>query len=183
MRSEDGFFEHQCEHCLAWYFESETVAGATGGRKVFSWCCQHGRLADVPSLPPAPQPLAELLSGRIAQSVRLNAHPFTDAGFLTRESLPPARKRNRDHFIDNIRRYNTSLAFASYCDNMASPSKKPKVDEVPLAAQGGPPVYILHGRVYHDQHTIPRTRLSAEIFTTLYLRSRGSRRQARNDVR
>jgi hypothetical protein len=183
VRSEDGFFEHQCEHCLAWYFESETVAGATGGRKVFSRCCQHGRLADVPSLPPAPQPLAELLSGRIAQSVRLNAHPFTDAGFLTRESLPPARKRNRDHFIDNIRRYNTSLAFASYCDNMASPSKKLKVDEVPLAAQGGPPVYILHGRVYHDQHTIPRTRLSAEIFTTLYLRSRGSRRQARNDVR
>ena len=53
--SPNGDFQHRCETCFAWYFTAESVPCPTGGtQRVFSRCCQHGRLADVPLLPPAP---------------------------------------------------------------------------------------------------------------------------------
>ena len=75
--------EMRCRFCNALYFECE--AGRTG----FNICCRQGKLKHVPTLPPAPQPLARLLSTGGRQS---------------------------DEFKQNIRRYNAALAFASFND-------------------------------------------------------------------
>ena len=103
--SPTGRFQHTFENCAAWYFSAESVPQpGNPKRRVFSRCCQHGRLADVPLLPPAPAMLAELLTGCIAESSTLTWHPCSQAGILKEHSLPAPRKRTQTEFVKDIRR-------------------------------------------------------------------------------
>ena len=171
--SPTGDFEYQCETCCAWYFSAESVPCPSGGKqRVFSRCCQHGRLADVPLLPPAPPQLAELLTVRVAEQRTLAWHPFSQVGSLGELAPSASRKRRHRTFADNIRRYNSAMAFASFCDHMASPSKKLRSEDgasVP-ASRYGPPVYIMHGRVYHKVGTLyPPSEGAQPQYSQLYI--------------
>jgi len=105
----------RCPHCRALHFKCEA------SRNGFNLCCRQGKLKYVPVLPPAPAPLAGLLSGT---------------------------GRRSEEFKQNIRRYNAALAFASFNDGggaaECSGSSRPR----------GPPVYVLHGQVYHATSTL-----------------------------
>ena len=64
------------------------------------------------------------------------------------------------------------MAFASFCDNMASPSKKLRMENGSAAPSGqsGPPVYIMHGRVYHKVGTLyPSGDDSQPKYSQLYI--------------
>ena len=153
----DGRFSECCQHCYALSFDAEGAMSSEPPRKRrFTHCCRDGRLATVPLLPPAPPVLAELLSGREAKQLDLPHPPFASIGKVGMDPLKGCRKRDQQQFKGNIRRYNSAMGFAAYCDNMASPNKKLCTDNVDLqkGKPSAPPVYILHGRVYHKVGTL-----------------------------
>ena len=102
------------------------MPGQSGHKELrFSTCCRHGALKDVPVLPPAPTPLAQLIGAMGGHAKSTDFH--------------------RD-----IRAYNGSLAFASFSDSRA---RGPNPGRQPGGARG-PPVFILHGRAYHVAGTL-----------------------------
>ena len=146
--SPDGTFEHRCLYCRALHFYCEQTRGQKDEpRWLFSKCCNHGRLRDIPCLPPAPPQLATLLAGRSVQTVRYPYHPFSKVGQITQARMSMAEFRSHKHFAPEIRRYNTALGFASYCDHIEKSSPL-------LTGSRGQPVYILKGRAYHMVGTL-----------------------------
>lgn len=77
--------EHACTHCGALHWIDERLAGTTCRSPKFGSCCDHGQVRLLP-LPDPPQPLRQLFVGLTGQD---------------RE------------FRENIRQYNTALAFTS----------------------------------------------------------------------
>jgi hypothetical protein len=118
LMGQNPVMEGRCQFCNALYFTCEAA------RSGFNLCCRQGKLKHVPTLPPAPQPLARLLS---------------------------AGGRQSDEFRQNIRRYNAALAFASFNDagGAVVDGGAPQA-----AQARGPPVYIMHGQAYHATSTL-----------------------------
>ena len=145
----DGTFQDSCSACGALYFLAEC-----NGKSPFAFtrCCRCGSLADIPLLPPAPPLLAELLTKLKVEPYRLQEAPYCLIGRIMANRVPSDNKAQCQHFQEHIRSYNAALGFASYCDNMAADNTKLRKDSA--QAGTGPPVYVMHGRVYHKVSTL-----------------------------
>jgi hypothetical protein len=75
----------ECVKCGAMHFMSEKLTKSAKRSPKFGVCCLQGQI-QLPPLPPLPAVLKKLYNGRDA---------------------------NSEHFLDNIRRYNTAFAFTS----------------------------------------------------------------------
>mgnify|MGYP003327103258 FL=1 len=147
--SSDGTFQDFCSACGALYFLAEC-----NGKSPFPFtrCCRCGSLADIPLLPPAPPLLAELLTQLKVEPYRLQEAPYSLIGRIMANRVPSDNKAQCQHFQEHIRSYNAALGFASYCDNMTADNTKLRKDSA--QAGTGPPVYVMHGRVYHKVSTL-----------------------------
>lgn len=163
LMSSDGRFELRCAYCRALRFASERVKGTRDeDRWVFAKCCNHGKLRDIPCLPPAPTELAALLSGKCVREARYPYHPFSKVGIITSGRMPLAEFQLHKHFTVEVRRYNTALGFASYCDQIEKSSPL-------LTGSRGPPVYILKGRAYHMVGTLYPNHGERPRYAQLYI--------------
>ena len=177
MLSQTGAFEHQCNYCNAYHFDTECVRGKPGEPSdVFAKCCNHGDLRDIPYLPPAPAALAMLLTGRAYQDVQYPRHPFSLAGRCIDGKLQGIAMRQHKHFESEARRYNTAMGSASFCDNFANSDHTPH----PATNFRGPPVYILKGRVYHTVGTLYPTSGNQPRYAQLYILDQADATQQRS---
>ncbi|KAA6362554.1 MAG: putative ATP-dependent DNA helicase PIF1, partial [Streblomastix strix] len=95
-----------CKYCGASYFKCELTGSGLNKHSLI--CCQNGKIQLDQQKEP-PEPLKSLYLGT---------------------------NNNSKHFIQNIRLYNSQLAFASF--------------EATIPDMGpGPPVVIVHGQIYH----------------------------------
>ena len=170
--SSTGHFDNVCSHCHALLFAAETRRARNSSQEPSgTFCCGNGRLKNLPSLPPAPATLASLLSGRKAEDVPLEWHPFTSAGFISEHALVGWQRTASAAFKQNIRCYNSALGFASFSDALSAGDQAPDEDAAGRASssRGGPPVYILHGRAYHIVGTFYPPKGEKAKFAQLYV--------------
>ena len=144
--SDSGAFTHSCIFCGALYFQSEAIRVPTGSvsKEIFTRCCKKGAHAALPLLPDAPELLACLLTGKRPRSDSTERE-------LLRGSLKTWPQLAR-HFQDNIRAYNCALGFAAYTDTHTTSTDTSSC--LPSTSASAPPVYVLHGRVYHVTGTL-----------------------------
>ena len=159
--SETGAFTETCIFCGALYFkvESVRVPSISGRRRAFTRCCQRGALACLPLLPEPPHLLTCLLTGKRPDTASI------ERGCLG-GNLKSWCQLSR-HFQDNIRAYNGALSFAAYTDaNTSTTADQPLPASSSISA---PPVYVLHGRVYHVVGTLYAPHDSAPKCSQLYV--------------
>ena len=144
--SVSGTLDRTCTFCGALYFNAEAVAASRSSvaGRIFTRCCQRGAHASLPSLPDVPPLLASLLTGQPPDACS-SARACLQGKMKTWPQLCR-------HFQDNIRAYNCALGFAAYADaqSVAYDTGKPLATSTAAA----PPVYVLHGRVYHIAGTL-----------------------------
>ncbi|TFK83719.1 hypothetical protein K466DRAFT_455289, partial [Polyporus arcularius HHB13444] len=133
-----------CSHCSALHWYDESLSNSSRRNPKFGVCCLQGQVSlPLPSLPP--QPLRDLMNG---------AHP-----------------RSR-HFMENIRRYNMALAFAS-----TGVHTREQITT-------GPYSFVLHGEINHRIGSlVPSANLNGVVPAASYAQLYIYDPQAATDVR
>ncbi|KAL6554152.1 hypothetical protein OROMI_019825 [Orobanche minor] len=127
-----GDADHKCEYCAALFWYNERLRSSYGStRPKYSTCCLQGKI-ELPKMKKPPQLLLDLLSGKTPIS---------------------------NHFIKNIRSYNTMFAFTSLGG---------KIDSNPNMGTS-PPIFKLHGQNYHLIGSLMPTEDQAPKFAQLYI--------------
>ena len=113
-----GFMNNECQHCGALYFNEEVN---TAGK--FTLCCMEGKIV-IPKIE--------------------HFHPDLVRLFSYNENASALEKATRGHFLDNIRQYNSLLAFGGIRANF-----DPRFFDNRLNNQRNRGfVYRVHGRMY-----------------------------------
>ena len=146
LLSANGVLDRTCNFCGALYFQAEAVAVSrgSGAARILTRCCQRGAHASLPSLPDVPPLLASLLTGRPLPDSS-SVHACLQGKLKTWPQLVR-------HFRDNVRAYNCALGFAAYTDAQSNTHDTPIPSSTSSAL--APPVYVVHGRVYHITKTL-----------------------------
>ena len=132
-RHDLGQMDRACTKCgaLHWLKERTTAAGGSDSHPLFSLCCGNGSV-QLPAIPPPPPQLAYFFS----------------------EFTPEAKR-----FRDNIRQYNSALAFTSL---------GVKVDST-INAGGGPPTFRIHGELCHQLGSLLPRNGERPAYAQLYI--------------
>ncbi|KAL6536772.1 hypothetical protein OROMI_026353 [Orobanche minor] len=127
-----GDADHKCEYCAALFWYNERLRSSYGStRPKYSTCCLQGKI-ELPKMKKPPQLLLDLLSGKTPIS---------------------------NHFIKNIRSYNSMFAFTSLGG---------KIDSNPNMGTS-PPIFKLHGQNYHLIGSLMPTEDQAPKFAQMYI--------------
>ncbi|KAL6556938.1 hypothetical protein OROHE_006814 [Orobanche hederae] len=127
-----GDADHKCEYCAALFWYNERLRSSYGStRPKYSTCCLQGKI-ELPKMKKPPQLLLDLLSWKTPIS---------------------------NHFIKNIRSYNSMFAFTSLGG---------KIDSNPNMGTS-PPIFKLHGQNYHLIGSLMPTEDQAPKFAQLYI--------------
>ena len=122
-RHDMGAMDKQCQFCGALHWECDRLKGT--GTRPFGTCCLSGKV-DLPVLQDPPEPLKSLLIGTTQRS---------------------------NQFRQNIREYNSALAFTSVGAQLATPLEN-QPDGLRAHAAGvlgqGPWVYRVQGQLVHQ---------------------------------
>ena len=133
VRHDLGRMEHTCPKCgaLHWLDERVQKAGSTTLHPLFGMCCSDGNIR-LPAPPPPPEPIKQLFSA----------------------STPEAQ-----HFRQNIRQYNSALAFTSL---------GAQVDDGVNRGGGGPSVFKIHGEQHPKIGSLLPSDERTPVYTQLY---------------
>jgi hypothetical protein len=136
-----------CRKCQALHWMDERNVDSSLRNPEFGRCCIHGKVS-LPLLPELPSPLRELFAG-------------TD--------------HRHQSFLNNIRKYNSALAFVSLGVNRD------------LSIQGhGPWVYKIHGELYHEHGSLLPEGNNPPVYAQLYILDNSAEalrhRLQRNDI-
>ena len=126
--------EHTCPKCGAFHWLGERIqkTGSTTLHPLFGMCCSDGKIK-LPAPAPPPEPLKQLFSA----------------------STPEAQ-----HFRQNIRQYNSALAFTSL---------GARVDDSVNRGGGGPPVFKIHGELHHNIGSLLPSGRQPPVYAQLYI--------------
>ena len=121
-----GRMEHKCKHCGALHFEQEQRSAE---KDTYHSCCNNGKVC-LEKRQPFPAKLEILFPHRESET-------DVDITILPLSLQTRGIRVIRDNFMRYIRHYNGAIAFASVCA------------DVQTIRSRGPPVYKVHGQVYH----------------------------------
>ena len=133
--------ENQCPHphCRAHYFEEETIG--EGKSRKYKTCCEDGKIG--------------------FPTIQLSADPDEKIfGLFTGNS------REARLFQTNIRKYNTSLAFASVASKLAEFKTR------------GPPVVVVEGNIQHRISSLQKPADKVAAFMQCYFYEEGGQDNA-----
>ena len=133
-RHDLGRMDQICVECgaLHWLMERSTAPGSSNARPLFSMCCGNGDIR-LPAIAPPPAQLSYF---------------FTE----------PTSEAQR--FRENIRQYNTALAFTSL---------GVKVDDTVNTGGGGPPTFRIHGELRHQLGSLLPRDGERPVYAQLYI--------------
>lgn len=127
-----GDADHKCEYCGAFFWFDERLKSYYKPRRPkYSLCCMQGKIK-LPRMKKPPQVFYDLLRGDTPKS---------------------------NHFIKNIRSYNSMFAFTSMGG---------KIDNMPNQGNS-PPIFKLHGQNYHKIGSLLPNNDSTPKFAQLYI--------------
>ncbi|KAL6536441.1 hypothetical protein OROGR_013013 [Orobanche gracilis] len=127
-----GDANNNCEYCGALFWYNERLRSTYGStRPKYSTCCLQEKI-ELPKMKKPPQLLIDLLSGKTPIS---------------------------NHFIKNIRSYNSIFSFTSLGG---------KIDNTPNMGTS-PPIFKLHGQNYHLIGSLMPTEDQTPKFAQLYI--------------
>ena len=121
-----GSMEHKCKHCGALHFKQEQ---RTAEKDTYHSCCNNGKVS-LEKRQPFPEELQILFPHRQSETE-------PDIGILPTALQRLGIRVIRHNFTRYIRHYNGAIAFASVCADVQTMKSR------------GPPVYKVHGQVYH----------------------------------
>ena len=134
QRHDLGQMDRHCSQCgaLHWLLERSTSSGSTNAHPLFTMCCNHGDI-QLPPMAPPPEQLIYLFTAATPQA---------------------------DKFRQNVRQYNTALAFTSL---------GVEVDRSINEGGRGPPTFRVHGELCHRLGSLTPSNGDHPVYAQLYI--------------